>query len=234
MADIFREVEEDVRKERLEQLWKRYGDYAIAVVAVILIVVAGYVLWQRYQASQRAKAAAEFTAVQRITNPAIAAGDFANLAKTAPGGYAELARLEQADALSAAGKNSEALDLYKKIAAGDDGLLGNLARLRAGWLAVETASKNDLETLLAPLTDPTSPWRQSAREVLAYGQFRNGDMKGAETEFEALANDSGSPDSLRQRARAMASFIKNGGEANYGSVPPETPPTPAAAAPSTP
>ena len=32
MSDIFREVEEDVRRERFEKLWKAYGNYAIAAL----------------------------------------------------------------------------------------------------------------------------------------------------------------------------------------------------------
>ena len=34
MTDIFHEVEEEVRRERFEKIWKKYGDYAIAAVAV--------------------------------------------------------------------------------------------------------------------------------------------------------------------------------------------------------
>ena len=55
MSDIFREVEEDVRRERFEQIWKQYGDYIIAGVAVIVIAIAGYELWQRYEETQRLK-----------------------------------------------------------------------------------------------------------------------------------------------------------------------------------
>ena len=37
MSDIFREVEEDVRREKLEKFWKAYGDYVIALAAVIVV-----------------------------------------------------------------------------------------------------------------------------------------------------------------------------------------------------
>jgi len=41
MSDIFQEVEEDVRKERYEQLWKKYGNYIIGAAAILVIAVGG-------------------------------------------------------------------------------------------------------------------------------------------------------------------------------------------------
>ncbi len=55
MSDIFREVEEDVRRERLEKLWKPYGDYVIAAGRGRLLGIGGYKLWQRYETSRAGK-----------------------------------------------------------------------------------------------------------------------------------------------------------------------------------
>jgi hypothetical protein len=230
VSDIFREVEEDVRKERLEKLWKAYGDYVIALMALIILSVAGYELWLRYEDSQRAKASSEFVAAQHVNNPAQAAAAFASLSKTAPGGYGLLAKLSQADALPAAGQVMQAIALYKDIAASDPGPVGATARLRAAWLMADTSSRADLASLLEPLSVPSSPWRQMAREVLAYSDFKAGKTKEAAAAFEALALDPDSPDALRSRAKAFAAFLENGGARDYGTVPPPA----AAPAPGTP
>jgi len=42
MSDIFQEVEEDVRRERYEQLWKKYGNYMVAAAIVVVMAVGGY------------------------------------------------------------------------------------------------------------------------------------------------------------------------------------------------
>ena len=86
MSDIFREVEEDVRRERLEKLWKQYGDYVIAGVAVIVVGVAGYKLWQHYEAQQLAKASVAYSAAIELSNGdrnTEAAQVFAKIAKNA-------------------------------------------------------------------------------------------------------------------------------------------------------
>jgi hypothetical protein len=232
VSDIFREVEEDVRRERLEKLWKQYGDYIIAGMAVIVVGVAGYKLWQHYEAQQIAKASVAYSTAVQLSNGGKrteAAQAFAKIVKEAPGGYAASARLAEADALLADGKAADAIALYKTIAQKDKTELGDLARIRAAWALADRASKSDLQTLLAPLTDPTSAWRFMAREILAYCDFRDGAMKAAQSEYDSLAVEPEVPATLRQRASAMAALIRAGGGANYGTVPP---PKPADASPS--
>ena len=231
MSDIFREVEEDVRREKLEKFWKAYGDYLIALAAVIVIGIAGFELWQRYEATQRDKASVAFSAAQRITNPKLAAVAFADLAKTAPKGYALLARLEQAHSLLAIGQTSEALAIYKQIADEDKSGAGAVARLREGWALADTSSRADLEALLAPLRQPSGAWTQLADEILAFSDYHSNQTAKATAEFNALANDTNSPQQLRVRARAMAEFLKQGGAKDFGTVPPPVPvPAPGAVA----
>jgi hypothetical protein len=227
VSDIFREVEEDVRRERLEKLWKKYGDYVIAVILVIVIGVAGFKLWQYYDAKQRLKASAAYAAAVQLSasgNNAEAAQAFASIARKAPSGYAAIARLAEADALLASGNTNDAVALYQTIMAKDKTELGEVARIRAAWALADTSSRSDLQTLLNPLIDPESPWRFMAREILAYRDFRDGAAKQAQSEYASLAADPNAPEVLRQRAKAMATLIRTGGGENYGTVPPPAEP----------
>jgi len=230
LSDIFQEVEEEVRRERVQKLWKQYGDYIIAGVALIIIAIAGYELWQRYQLNQQMKASETFFAAQQLAdsgNFSKATPAFAVLAKDAPSGYAEMARLSQAGALAAAGQRLEAVAIYKSVAADDSGPIGSVALIRAGWALADSAPRADIEKLLAPLTDPKSAWRFSAGEILAYADFHAGDLKKAQGEFQTIADDKNAPDAMRRRTAAMATFLK-GGIGNYGTVPaPEKPAAPA-------
>jgi hypothetical protein len=224
VSDIFREVEEDVRRERLEKFWKAYGNYVIVGVVLLFAGIAGWQFWQRHELAERQKVSDAFIADQRITNPQTAASSFADLAKTAPKGYALVARLSQAGAMFASGQRPGAIDLYKQIAKDDNGVIGSVARLRAAWALAETASRGDLAELLKPLDQPGNAWRLNAREVLAYADYRAMDTKSALTKYSELAMDAQSPEGLRSRAQAMAAFLKNGGAVNYGSVPADATP----------
>jgi len=226
VSDIFREVEEDVRRERFQKLWKAYGNYAIAALVLLFAGIAGWQFWERHELQERQKVADAFIAAQRITNPQAAASAFSDLARGAPKGYAQVARLSQAGAMFASGQRADAIDLYKQIAKDDGGVVGSVARLRAGWAMADTASRTELADLLKPLTQPGNAWRPNAREVLAYADYRAMDSKSALTKYSELAMDPESPQGLRSRAQAMTAFLKNGGAVNFGTVPAEAVPQP--------
>ena len=229
MSDIFREVEEDVRRERLEKIWKTYGDYIIAAGVLMFAGIAAFELWQRHEADERAKASAALVAAERITNPTQAADAFNSLSRSSPKGYALVARLAEANAMYASGQGKNAIDLYKQIAKDDSGTIGSMARLRAAWGLADMASRGELAELLAPLNQPGNAFSPMAREVLAYADYRALDLKDARMKYQLLAADVQAPEALRGRARAMAQFIANGGAADFGTVPQPTPAPPAAA-----
>lgn len=230
MSDIFREVEEDVRRERFEKLWKAYGNYAIAALVLLFAGIASWQVWERHDAQERAKVSDAFMAAQRITNPQAQASAMLDLARTAPKGYASVARLAEAGAMFASGQQGNAIALYKEIAANDNGPVGSVARLRAAWGLSETASRKDLADLLAPLNQTGNAWRENAQEILAYADYRAMDTKSALAKYTALSVNAEAPDALRARAKAMAAFLKNGGATTYGSVPADAVPLPPQAA----
>jgi hypothetical protein len=229
VSDIFREVEEDVRRERAQRIWKRYGTYSIAAGVLVFVGIGAWQMWQRHDRQEREKISAQFVAAQRITNPRDAANAFVDLKGRK--GYGEIARLSQASAMFVAGQRKEAIDLYKEIAASDSGPVGSVARLRAAWALAETATRTELAELLKPLNPPGSPWRENAHEVMAFADYRALDIKSAQAKYAELAVDPKAPDALKARAKAMSDFIKGGGAITYGSVPPEVvvPPPPVAA-----
>jgi hypothetical protein len=226
VTDIFREVEEDVRRERIEKLWKAYGAYVIAALVLLFVGIGAWQLWDRHEQEERAKVAATFMAAQRITNAQAAAGAFVDIARTAPKGYAAVARLSEAAAMAASGQQGSAIDLYKQIAKDDSGQIGMVARLRAAWALADTASRATLEDLLKPLDQPGSAWHENAEEVLAYADYRAMDVKSALAKYSVLATDPQAPDALRRRAEAMVAFLRNGGAVSYGTVPADAVPPP--------
>ena len=222
MSDIFREVEEEVRQERLQKWWNTYGNYVVAGVSVIVIVVAGWKLWERYDQQQRLKASSEIESAAQISAAGqndLAAQAYAQIAKKAPSGYALVAQLAEADELLASGRTGDAVALYMKIADKDKAGLGDVARMRAAWAQGDKLSTVALQTLLMPLNDGKSKWRFMARELLAYRALRDDKPADAQKEFTALAAATEAPASLRQRAEAMATLIRTSGGKDYGKVP---------------
>jgi hypothetical protein len=232
VTDIFHEVEEEVRRERWEKLWKEYGDYVIAAAAFLVIAAAGWQVWRFYEHREQVRSSAEYAAAQQLLDsgqaPA-AAEAFGKLAANAPHGYAEISRLQEAGALQSAGRTGDAVKLYKEIIANGDDILASVARLRVAWATADTSSRADLEKLLAPLTVTTSVWEPMAREILAYSDFHHGKTAEALAAYKKLAAEKNLPESLHQRSAAMATYLGAGAGRNFGTVP--QPPAPKVIAP---
>ncbi|MGQ0675286.1 MAG: DUF2659 family protein [Rhodospirillales bacterium] len=212
MSDIFQEIDEDLRRDRLTELWKRYGNYLAAAAALIVLGTAGIVGWREYRERQnKAQADVFIKAMEQAqtgeTDAAKAA--FARLAKDAGAGYAMLARLQQAALLSKAGDAAGAVMLYEEIAA--DGrveqALRDLAVLLIAQNTIDSADPAQLTQRLSSLAQDKNPWRHTAMELQALLAKRAGDTAKAKEIYTKLADDLSAPQSLRARATEMLAIL---------------------------
>lgn len=211
MSDIFQEVEEDVRRERYEEIWKKYGNHIIVLASVIVMAVGAWQFWQRYETSQRQAVSDKYEAALAIarSGDAVKAEEaLSGLMKDAKGGYSALVKFELATAMMAQGKRDPAVALLRELVQEEDPLISDPARLRLAWTIADASPKPEIATLLAPLTAADSPWRFAASEVLAYLDLTQGSRSEALTQYEKLSQETAAPPSLRTRATAISNYIK--------------------------
>ena len=215
MSDIFREVDEDLRREQFRRLWGRFAPYVIGLAVLIVAATAGYKGWEYWQQHQAATDGDRFIAAVALAEDgqheaAIAALEA--LAADGSGGYPVLAGFRIAAEKSAAGDDTGAIAEYDAIAArrGISEEIRNLARLRAALLVVDGADFADLESRIGDLAEVGNPWRHTARELLGLGAWRAGDYAAAESYFNEINNDQEAPQDLRQRSQLMLALIAAG------------------------
>ena len=211
-SDIIREVEEDLRRERYEALWKRHGNIVVMAALAIILGVAGYKGWQYWQQSRAEAAGARYEGAMQLSREDKDADSIAALeamVKDAPAGYQTLGRFRLAAEASDAGKKAEALALYQSLADDKitDPVLRSYAQLKAAELRVDDADFTEMQNWLTPLMAEDQPWRHSARELLGLSAFKAGDSAEAEKAFVLLVADPAVPQSLRQRAEMMMTLI---------------------------
>ena len=216
MADIFHEVDEEVRRERLQKLWDRYSIYIIALAVLIVAGIGGWRGYEYWQAKQAAAAGAAYESALSLSEAgkhAEAEAAFAKIAAEAPAGYRTLARLRAAAELAQT-KRPDAVKAYDEIAA-DTSLgttLQDLAAVRAGMLMVDSAPLSDMRRRLDPVAEPGHTFRHSARELLALSAWRNHDFTAARRYIDMIASDGETPPGTRARADVLSALIAAGGK----------------------
>jgi hypothetical protein len=214
MADIFQEVEEDLRRDRYERLAKAYGGYIIVGILLLVIGTVGYVLWKNWRENQDQTATLQLAEAVNPETPAAGATATPNgealgkVAAEGPAGPAGLARFYEAGLRSRNGDRAAAIALYDRLAKDPSiaPLYQDLAALLAVQLQVNDGDPKSLAERLEPLSADTSPWRYTARELGGLLAARTGDTARARTVFQQLADDNGAPAGMRVRAAELAAF----------------------------
>ena len=206
---LFREVDEEVRQEEMMKLWNRYGRHMIVLAIVLIGAVAAWQGWKYYELQQAQTAGSVYyDALKKVAD-----GKFddasASLAAVNHKGFGSLAKLEQAAILATKGDTDKAVAAYDAFAAdtSNDSALADLARIRAGYLLVDSQSPDQLLTRLGPFDNETSIWRNEAREIFGLSAWRVKDYAMANRYFGAIVIDPKAGAGLKQRAQMMLQLI---------------------------
>jgi hypothetical protein len=209
---FLREVDENLRRDRIQEFVKRYG--ILLIVAVVLFIAAcGVYIW--YQQHRQQRSEAEVEQLSEIYKD-IGVGNTAKVP-------------QQLDALAQAGSKAVrasalftraafaiqqndlklATATYQKIA-GDGSLpqpYRDAALIRQTALEFDQMQPEDVIARLQPLAKPDSPWFGSAAEMTALALIKQGKTKEAGQLFATIAKDKDTPDSLRARAVQIAGSL---------------------------
>ncbi len=211
MSDIFKEIDEELRRENFAKLWKRYGSYIIGFVVLVIVATGVYVGWRQYDARLRAEEGERYqVALDLLHQDKLkeANAAFAALAQDS-GRRAVLARFEEAAILVRNRDLPGAVARYDTIA-GDtsvDPAFRDLAIILAAQYGLTHDNAAQIIARLQPLAAADGPWRPSAIELTALAQLKEGDKKAARANYQRLADDRTAPQGMRTRAAEMVAAL---------------------------
>lgn len=209
---LLREVEEEIRRERVAKLWDKYGVYIIGLGIAMLAGIFGYQLWHGRQVTLANEGGALYESAVRATGDGKAdeaLKEFETLADGGHRGYAALATLQSAGADVKAGKLDEALVQFDKVAKDStaDPLLKSFATLQGASLRLGKADLPEMRNRLNDLAADGNPWRHYARELLGLAAYKAGDTVAASKEFDRILSDTGTPQGVSARVRVLMGQI---------------------------
>ena len=211
MSDIFREIEEELRRDNLAKLWQRYGYYVIGVLVAVVVVTGVVVGWRQYAARLRADEGERYqVALDLMQGDKLqeAKAAFAALAQGS-GERAVLARFEGAALLARSGDRAGAAARYNAIAADAsiDQAFRDLATILAAQYGLASSDPRAIIKRLQPLADASGPWQPSALELTALAQLKAGDTVSARANYQRLADNAAAPRGMRTRATEMVAAL---------------------------
>ncbi|MBA3676944.1 MAG: tetratricopeptide repeat protein [Sphingosinicella sp.] len=209
---FYREVDEELRRERLSGWWQRYGIAAIVGILVLFAVIGGAIWWnnqQRQQAGERGEQLAQiFKDIQAGKTQGLDTR-LDQLANEGSPGYRAAALLTKADLAIQAGNDTAAIAGFKSVA--DDGDIPepyrNLALIRQTAIEYDKIAPGEVIRRLQPLAQPGNPWFGSAGEMVAGAYLKQNQPQRAAPIFAAMAKDESIPQTLRTRAIQMAGAL---------------------------
>lgn len=201
MSDVFDEIEDDLRTQKLKQFWKENGSWIIGGALGAVLLTGALTFWRQWDYGRNMAAT---NALSAIT----ATGDAAKIetfAMTADKNHAMLARFAAADQYLSHHQPDKALALYNDISR-TIGLAAEwreLAVLHSVSMRLDKDSPEALAKEIAPLAADNGTWRFSARELQALLAARQGKTQEAAAIVSKIAADPLAPRDIRQRAFAL-------------------------------
>ncbi len=214
MADIFREIDEDLARDRAEKLWQRFQTPIIALAILIVIAAGAWRTYDHYRIKEAEEAGARFQAAAQLSREGKlkeAENALGDIAKSGPAGYALLAKFRAAADMAMTDAEG-AVKIYDIIAAdtGAEAGFRELAKIRAAVLRVDQADAGELQRRLEPMAQAGQTYRNTAREMLGVAALKRNDFDAASKWLDMIVTDANAPAEIRQRAEALLGLVAGG------------------------
>ncbi len=213
MADIFHEVEEDLRRDQAAAIWKKYGNLIVGAALVLVLAVAADWGWKEYSIRKQLQASADFLSAAATTDLAQREAALAKIVADG-GSYGVLARFRLAETAVQGGDKAKARGILTEIAKdqGTDKALRDLATIQAALLELEIGKPESAADLVKDLTKEGEAYRLSALEITGLAAMAAGDKEKAKTNFETVkkaAEETAPGSGFAQRAEQLLDRLGN-------------------------
>jgi hypothetical protein len=195
------EVDDELRRERLQKLWQRFGQYLVILSIAVVVVTAAIVGWKSYQTSKNERFTAELLKAQSVissTKPLDALPVLTQLMDEASPNVAALARLWAIQLLSSENKKDEAKALADAAEATSMpepyGDILSLYKTVLGSTETQNPTESEFSVML--------------KEAQAVALIE-GNPAEAKALLKAIEQDAAATESQKERAMLLLSTLKD-------------------------
>jgi hypothetical protein len=218
---FIREVNEELRSDQMKAVWRRFGRIIVALAVLIVVGTAAYRGYEYWADSRASRSGDQFLAALKLADDDKldeAKKALSDLEANGSGSYPILSKMRAASLLAQQGDKKGAIDAFTAVG-NDEAVpeaIRNAAKLRAGWLLVETGTYDQVSAEVEVLAVAGNAFRHSARELLGLAAFKAGDYGKAKEWFDAIENDNETPANVANRAKMLLGVIAASGKVAQG------------------
>jgi len=209
---LMREVDEAVRKDRMDHAVRNYALPIGAAVLVLLLALGGWLWWQSHQdGAMETRSEALVTAFDELQGGSAdsAAEKLAPIVESGDGAAALSASIAQSGIALRQQRRGDAIAVFRRIADDADAPrpYRDLAAVRLSAAEFESAQPQAIVDRLKPLAVPGNPWFGSAGELVAMAYLKQNKPELAGPLLAQIARDEAVPATLRARTRQLAGLL---------------------------
>lgn len=210
MSDILRQVDEDLRKDRLLSIWRSYRVYIAGSILIILIVLSGYQYHLFSTKTKNEVIVEDYIQAINSTDIDISINRLVELDKSANSYIVGLAKLKRAELYFTSGKNVQAINLLKSISSDDslDQVIRDLALYKYLMVQLDVIEKDLYFEIIDSQNLSESKFKYLFKELRALKHLIHGEKINSLEVFESIILDENSPMNVKIRAEKFKKISK--------------------------
>ena len=206
---FLREVDEELRREQIQTMWKRYGRFGLGAVVFGLAAFAAFLFWRaetQKKAEARSEQLSEVIADIQAGRKTAAAKKVDALLTDGGKGYRVVAVFTKAAITADKGDTKAAAALYGGVVADESVAqpFRDMALIRQTLIEYDSLKPQQVIDRLKPLANKDNAFFGTAGELTAIALIQTNRSTEAGRLLAAVASDPETPQSLRDRARRLA------------------------------
>ena len=172
MSDIFQEIDNELRRDRLSRFWDQNGLVIIVASVALVLVVAVSVIFSSWRASQNEASSERYEQLlERLDDSSIdeKVSALEAFIREEDRGYKVLSQMRLAALMAESGDYETAARMFEEVAANGQLPLAvrDYAILQSGAALVSVVAPADIEVRLSKILQNQHGMRGQAREILA-------------------------------------------------------------------
>ncbi len=210
MSDVFRQIDDDLRKDKVKRLWKNYGLYTIILFSIIVLSIIGYQIYLGSKANYNEKLVERYLKSSINENYEFSINEFNEIGEQNNKLLSGLALLRSANLAFELGKYEYGEEILLNLAFNKniDKLIRDISLYFYLIYNIDEMNIEEIQSFISEMKINDSKLQFLYKEILAIKYLINDNGKEATKLFEEIIKDPNSPENLKTRSKKLIDTMR--------------------------